>query len=150
MEDLREKTEKELMDVKVGFPKTIEEVNEIINQLTDREHDYGTAVYAMSIAATAVFNFVASKVGCSGYQSSIADMDIIRRTRSLELGFMLIDFEKLLYPQYDGSDHFPTKQALIEKHRKMLAKKARELLAKETDAHPNVLAHWKMLAAALD
>lgn len=141
------KTEKEMLEEKAPTPKTIKELGKYIEGLVEREHDYGTCVYAMSLAATASFNFVASKLGVTGFQASCADMDILRRTRNLESGFAIVDYNKLLYPQYCDDAHFPSWQKLIEQNKESLATKAKEKLAKSTDSvHPDVLAHWEMLA----
>lgn len=94
-------SEKELREYKVDGPKDINELNDIIGMLTKREHDYGTCVYAMSIAAVATFNFVAHKLGVTGFQASCADMDMLRRTRNMTGPFMIVKGEDMLYPQYD-------------------------------------------------
>jgi hypothetical protein len=102
----------------------------------------------MSHAATATFNYVASKLGVTGFQASCADMDILRHTRHLEWGRVL-NFENLLYPQYCDAEHFPGFAELLELHKDELAKRAKALLEKDavSPTHPNVLAHWKALAA---
>lgn len=91
--------EKHLRESKAPWPKTETELTDYIKTLVDRPHDYGTCVYAMSLAATATFNYVASKLGCSGFQAGCADMDIIRRTRDIE-NFSITVWDNLLYPQY--------------------------------------------------
>lgn len=139
-------TEKEMRESEVPRIKDIDELKEYIQNLVNQEHDYGTCVYAMSMAATATFNYVASALGVTAFQASCADLDILRRTRSLKSGFMIIDYDKLLYPQYCNSEHFPDHNDLILKNREMLAKKSTELLKSKEDAHPNVIAHWKYLA----
>jgi hypothetical protein len=96
-----ELTEAQLRESKVPSPKAPEDLSAYIGALVDRPHDYGTAVYAMSMAAVAAFNYAASKLGVSGFQASCADMDIIRRTRSMRGPFILIDGANALYPQYD-------------------------------------------------
>ncbi len=91
------KTEQQLRDEKNPWPKTKEELHKYIDALMDQQHDYGTCVYAMSLAATAAFNYVAGALGSSGFQSSCADMDIIRRTRGIDGPFMFLDFNDELY-----------------------------------------------------
>jgi len=78
-------TEKEMREAKEPWPYTEQQLTEYIASLVDRQHDYGTCVYAMSLAAAAAFNYVAHKLGVTGFQSSCADLDFIRRTRSHEL-----------------------------------------------------------------
>lgn len=83
-------TYEELRDAKEPWPYTEKQLAEYVASLVDRQHDYNTAVYAMSLAAVAAFNYVAHKVGSSGFQASCADFDFIRRTRSITAPFMLV------------------------------------------------------------
>lgn len=129
----------------VPTPTTREELLEYIDSLVERGHDYGTAVYAMSMAAVAAFNYVAHREGVTGFQASCADLDVIRRLRPYEHGFMLVDYSKLLYPQYDVLGEVA--EALV-KARSQLAVAAAKLLAERENAHPDVVAHWRVLAGS--
>lgn len=139
------KTEAELRDAKVPWPKTVEELTEYINSLVDRRHDYGTCVYAVSMAALATFYYVSHKLGATGFQASCADLDFLKRSRSYKHGFMVLDYNNLLYPQYLDEERFPSWQDLTKKNAKWLKEEAGKLLTKSPDAHPEVLAHWKRL-----
>lgn len=139
------KKEREMRAAEVPTPQTPEELSAYIDGLVKQNHDYGTCVYAMSMAATAAFNYVASKLGVTGFQASCADMDIIRRTRRIDGPLMLLDGSQALYPQYD----------LIGKVRewmedddfqKWLSEEAKKKLAESGDASERVTAHWKRLA----
>lgn len=145
-------TEAEMREAKVPTPQTIEELGEYVRGLVERPHDYGTCCYAMSMAATAAFNFVAGKLGVTGFQSSCADMDILSRTRGWKWG-RLLDYMNLLYPQYCNAGHFPSAADLMAdpKVKEKLAELAREKIAEsERDGfgHPDVIAHWRRLAEA--
>jgi hypothetical protein len=140
-------TEQEMRNTKVPTPATPEALVEYIKSLVEREHDYGTCVYAMSMAAVASFNYVASKLGVTGFQASCADLDILRRTRGLECPFALIKAEDMLYPQYDINGRV---KEHLDSWRGWAADEARKKLAalKDDDTvHPAVLKHWKKLAA---
>lgn len=138
------KTEEEMRDAKAPCPKTEAELAEYIESLVDREHEYGTCVYAMSLAATAAFQYVASRLGVTGFQASCADLDVIRRTRTINGPFMLIKGEDALYPQYDLRGDLD--RALFE-WQPWLAEQAKEKIAKSNgESHPRVLAHWESLA----
>ena len=139
-------TEDELRNVNVPWPKTEVELVQYIHALVDREHDYGTCVYAMSMAALAAFYYVSSRLGVTGFQASCADMDFLNRTRGYKLGFRIVDYSKLLYPQYLTSEHFPTRAELEIEHREPLRGEAARLLEESPDAHPDVLARWVLLA----
>ena len=95
-------------------------------------HDYGSCVYAMSLSALA----------------SCADLDFIRRTRRIEGPFSLVNYEKLLYPQYLNREEFPSYFDLMSTHRQWLAEEAKKKIAEthRVNVHPDVLAHWEMLA----
>lgn len=140
------KTEQEMREASVPSLKTIEELTGYINELVDREHDYGTCVYAMSMAATAAFNYVAGALGVTGFQASCADLDIIRRTRHIEGPFGIIDGADLLYPQYDLHAKL---DEMIQKWMPWAKEEAIKMLAKmskEGIAADSVVAHWKKLS----
>lgn len=90
-------TEIEMRAEKVPWPETLEELTEYIASLTDREHDYGTCVYAMSLAATAAFQYVSKRLGVTGFQAGCADLDILRRTRSLDGPFIILKAEDMCF-----------------------------------------------------
>ena len=138
-------TEQEMRESKAPSPDSTKELVSYIDTLVNREHDYGTCVYAMSLASVAAFNYVASKLGVTGFQASCADLDVLRRTRMLNGPFMIIDGEKMLYPQYDLRENLD--KAMVE-WEPWLAEKAKKLLSdKNEHAHPEVKAHWERLAA---
>ena len=124
---MKEKVKKEMAmrEVEAPTPNNVKELTEYVNSLVKREHDYGTCVYAMSLAATATFNYVARQLGVTGFQASCADLDILRRTRRMEQGFRIVDYNKLLYPQYLDSENFPSHQELLWEHKDELKKEAK-------------------------
>lgn len=143
---MSEHNEQEMRDATVPTFNTLDEVRDYIASLVAGQHDYGTCVYAMSMAATAAFNHVASVLGVTGFQASCADMDVLRRTRGWEWG-RLMDYTKLLYPQYHNSEAFPTIGDLLDDPKTIaeLGKRAAKLLAESEHAAPTVRAHWQML-----
>jgi hypothetical protein len=136
-------TEAELRASKEAHPKTIGELSAYIEKLRDRPHDYGTCVYAMSLAAVAAFNYIAGQLGVTGFQASCADLDVIRRTRGIKHAFMIVKAEDLLYPQCDP---LPAVIEFIREQRAELAPEAAKLLKGEHMAHPDVKAHWRELS----
>lgn len=143
-DDITNMNKLELRAATVPFLETEAELMAYIHNLAERPHDYGTCVYAMSMAAVAAYNYMSRKLGASGFQASVADLDILRRTRSLEHGFMLVDFTRALYPQYDLRAEL---ERALEKERASLAKSALKKLTDVSYAHPDVIAHWQKLAA---
>ena len=141
-------TEQEMRDAKVPWPKTIEELTDYINILSKEHDDYGKAVYIMSKAATATFYYMSHVVGASGFQASVADLDILRRTRSIESPFAIITGEDMLYPQYDIIGK--VKEYLTE-WETWASKKAKKNMEEneQGNVHPNVWKRWEELAAKI-
>ncbi len=142
-------SEQEMRDTTAPTPKTLEELSAYVESLVMRNHDYGTCCYAMSLAATAAFNYVAQKLGVTGFQASCADLDILRRTRGLE-NFKVVNYHDLLYPHHCTEDRFPSWGDLMEdpKIRGWLREKAVALLAKNEEfVAPMVKLHWEQIAA---
>lgn len=135
--------EQEMREAEVPTPHSLEELSAYIDGLTAQNHDYGTCVYAMSMAATAAFNYVAHKEGVTGFQASCADMDVLRRTRRLKGPFMLVDLTNHMYPQYDLVDRV---HSAIEETSDWYKEEAQRLLDANTEAVPSVIAHWQKLA----
>ena len=137
-------TEAQMRESEVPWPKTEKQLNEYIESLVKRNHEYGTCVYSVSMAAVAAFNYVAGQLGITGFQSSCADMDVIRRTRGIKGPFMIIKGEDALYPQYD----LPARlEKAMEEWKPWLKEEATKKLAGGGNAHPNVIGHWEELSA---
>lgn len=136
-------TEAEMRAAEVPWPYTMAQLEEYIRSLTERPHDYGTCVHAMSMAAAAAFYYVSRQLGVTGFQSSCADLDFLRRIRGMKGPFILLKAEDALYPQYD----LPEKLAdALREWQPWLAEQARAKLRDESLAHPSVVDHWKKLA----
>lgn len=136
-------TETEMREEKVPWPKTAEELMEYIESLSKVPQDYGTAVYVMSMAATAAFYYASHIVGATGFQASCSDMDILRRTRHMEGPFKIVDYADMLYPQY--TEKFLA--SITRDTADWLQKEAKKKLAKADNVHPKVMQHWQRLAA---
>ena len=144
---LRDGTEAQLRELDMPWPHTEVELGKIIAVLVNRQNDYGTCVYAMSIAAEAAFNFVAHKLGTTDFQANCADMDFLKRIRGYKSGFAILNYENLLYPQYREKFDRYQFDALIAENKEELRDVARELLAKNKNPHPDVKSHWERIAA---
>jgi hypothetical protein len=136
-------TEVEMREAEVPWVRTKEQLIEYIESLVNRPHEYGTCVYALSMAAVAAFYYVGYKLGVTGFQVSCADLDIFRRTRSLKGPFILLKAEDMLYPQYNLMDNLLD---AMKEWGPWAKDQAIKKLAEVPDAHPRVLAHWEMLA----
>lgn len=139
-------TEKQMRESEAAWPKNQKELIREIARLVEREHSYGTCVYAMSLAAVATFNYVSHRLGVTGFQASCADLDILRRTRMMRGSFILLKAEDLLYPQYDLRKRL---DEAIAEWQPWLQKEAKKLLAKNKkkgSCAPSVRFHWQQLA----
>jgi hypothetical protein len=139
------KTEEGMRTAKVPWPETKQELIDYIDSLVDREHNDGTRVYAMSMAAVATFYYVSGKLGLLNFEESNADLDFIRRRRRINGPFILLKGEDALYPQYDLRARL---DRALQGWRPWLKEEAGKRLADagNGDAHPMVLEHWKKLA----
>ena len=136
-------TEEAMRDAKVPWPYTKQQLSDYIESLVNRDHNYGTCVYALSMAAEAAFNYVAHKLGVTGFQSSCADLDFIRRVRSMEGPFILLKAEDMVYPQYDLEEKL---RKAMESWKPWVKEQAQKNLDKDSEhCHPDVVAHWKKL-----
>ena len=142
--------EEEMSKSEALNPSNIEELVEYIESLVNQPQSYGTCVYAMSMASVATFNYVADKLGVTGFQASCADMDFLKRIRRLEHGFRITDYKNLLFPQYYyDADAFPTARQLLEKNLERLQEVARGFIEEEKDhmVHTDVLKHWEWIVS---
>lgn len=143
------KTEAEMREAKAPWPHTQAELTEYIESLTNREHDYGTCIYAMSLAAAAAYNYVAHVLGTTGFQASCAGLCFIRTTRNIKGPFRLTTVDNALYPQYNLHGEFLDFME-SESARQWIADEARRLLITKCDiASPDVIDHWRKLAATM-
>lgn len=138
-------TEQEMREAEVPTFDSRDELADYIKMLVEMQHDYGTCVYAMSMAATAAFKYVAGQLGVTGFQASCADLDILRRTRQMKGPFLIIRAEDELFPQYDNLHNYMN--ARVE-WRDWLRAVAKALLEspRRDGAHPDVVKHWEWLA----
>lgn len=137
-------TEAEMREAKVPWPLTKKQLGEYVASLATRtDYDYGTCVYAVSMAAVATFNYMARVLGITGFQSGCADFDILRRTHNINGPFILLKGEDALYPQYDLPDRL---EKALASWRPWLKEEAEKKLLESPDAHPNVVDHWKALS----
>lgn len=137
--------EQEMRNQEAPWFDSLDELQQYINSLVERTHDYGSCAYAMSLASVAAFQYVASKLGTTGFQESCANLDFIRRTRKIEGPFMLVNAEKMLYPQYDIRNDL---DKAIEEWKPWAAEAAEKKLATTTGSvADSVRAHWIHLAS---
>lgn len=120
-------------------------INHVMN---DYEHDYGTvchAIAACALAATwAANDEIGARGGITGFQAGFVMWDFIRQFmyENNKCGLRIIDYDKMLYPQYGDSFGKRISPAV----RDSLMKRSEELLKENSDAHPAVIEHWKAIS----
>jgi hypothetical protein len=139
--------EKEMRERKAVSPNSFNALKTEIGMLLNNNNDYGQAVYAISLACVATFNFMAKELGITGFQASCADLDILRRTRRMENGFKILNFDRLLYPQYVDEFNI-TYEKLLSDNIENLSLAAKKKLEEMEDfpAHPDVVKHWEKIS----
>jgi len=149
MSKIEDMTEFEMRDSKVPTFKTKKELMNYVSKLLNRNHDYGTCVYVVSMSTIAMYNYMASKLGITGFQAGCVDLDIIRRSKGWEM-FGFENYENLLYPQYCNEEYFSTWLTSAKKYKEWLKEKAKENLKKGNKfAHSEVIRHWKWIVEEL-
>ena len=125
---------------------TVEELPEFIRHLTeDYYNDYGTACHAVAAGAVAAAWALCEKEGLSSFQAGFVMWDFIRNwtCQSNKCGLKLLDYDDMLYPQYD--DKY---EKTISSHVwRALQNEAAERLKKEMNACESVKAHWASIVA---
>lgn len=137
-------TEAEMRATDVPWLDTPEALSAYISSLVERPHDYGSCVYAMSMAAVAAYRYVAKRLGTTGFQAGCADLDILKRTRGIKGPFAIVNGEDMLYPQYDIRSKV---DEWLKEWTPWAAEEAQKKLAEDRQfVHPDVLARWQQLA----
>jgi len=128
--------------------QTLETLPDFMKKLTTAySHDYGTICHAVSAAALGAAYAINNSDcgGITGFQASAVMWSFVRQWNhsNNKLGLKLVDYDNLLYPQYE--DRFKNK--ISTEHWERVQEHAK-LRLKENDgtAHPNVIAHWQGMA----
>ena len=132
-------------------PENSAELADLIESLTVFDYveggeGYGKSADAMWQAALAAFNYVARRVGATGFQASWSALKFYGEAMHVKGPFMVLKIEDALYPQYD----LPRRVTeFIEEQRPWLREQAQAKLAEPHDhAVESVVAHWRKLAAS--
>lgn len=148
-------------------PENATQLADLIESLTvfdyvDGGKGYEKSADAMWQAALAAFNYVASKVGASGFQASWSALRFYGEAMNVDGPFTIIQAHDALFPQYD----LPGRLSKFldecgpwladQASAKLKDYEARPTLTYKDDAgveqtvpsvHPDVVAHWRALVA---
>lgn len=125
--------------------ESIEELTELIKEVeTDFNNGYGIAPRAIGSVCAVVGNYLSYKMGITGFQAGCAMFDFITGylITDNKCGLRLIDFDEMLYPQYEYKFDKKLKKSTWE----LMQKRAKELLEEKGFVHPDVKNHWESIA----
>ena len=133
---------------------TLETLPEFLRHLMeDYKHDYGTICHALSAGAIATMWAMNNhpQGGITGFQSGAVLWGVIKNWsyRSNKTGLRLIDYDDLLYPQYEDKFSKTISPNIWE----LLQKEAQKRLDKDAvdtfNAADSVVNHWKNIVAGV-
>ena len=125
--------------------KSIEEFAAFAKELLEEtHHDYGTICHAIG-ALTIAAGWMGSHMhGITGFQASFVMWDFIRQWQydRNETGLKIVDYDKMLYPQYDNEFEKTITSKQFEKMQEVAAKR---LQGDMKFVHPGVAKHWQSI-----
>ena len=106
-------------------------------------HDYGVAPRSIAQTALATTWYMANKMGITGFQAGFIMWDFIRgwRYQSNECGLKIVDYDDMLYPQYD----YKFEKTIENSTWIALQEQAKKNLEDSDYVHPDVIAHWESI-----
>ncbi len=152
MKKITEEMQLEKEWFKEAKKQTLDSLPEFLRKLSsDYQHDYGTIVHAISAAALGAAWAMNScpEGGITGFQAGFVMWDFIREWQERDGHLRLINFNDMLYPQYQDKFEKTISSEILED----LKKRAIELLDKnnksEFPANHRVINHWQEIANGL-
>lgn len=124
--------------------QTLETLPKFINHLmNDYEHDYGTCVKAVSAAMLGTFWAFDKQEGFTGFQVTFIPWLMMKEFwGKSEVGRKVIDFDDMVFPQYEDRFRNTISKKLFER----LQKRASEFI-EEGSLHPDVKKHMESIVA---
>lgn len=127
--------------------KQIENFESLIEFLKDVKENYNTgygeAPRAIAQASLAVCDFLSRDFGITGFQASFVMWDFIIDGWywNNKCGLRMVNFDDMLYPQYD----YKFAKTISAEQFEKIKEQAKENLDKTKYAHPDVVKHWKSI-----
>ena len=129
--------------------KTFEDLAEFLKYVEENCNcGYGEAPRAMAQASLAVAWYLADKFGITGFQAGCVMWDFICdwMYRSNKAGLKIVDYDNMLYPQYEYKFEKTITPSIWESIQKTARERLEEDGAHGYRAHPDVRAHWRSIA----
>ena len=130
--------------------KTPEELARFITELASVASGYNQTGYSVARALLATEHLMAHMLGTTGFQHEYARLAFLQESMHSKTGIAIIDFDQLMYPQYDIVEKV-TKWIEEQKKSKGFKKAVRELIREDDSgenfmrACPDVREHWESL-----
>lgn len=137
--EVKAQLEKERKDI-----KSFDDLVSFLQRVKDNcNTGYGTAPRAIAQAALATAWFLSSDFGITGFQAGCVMWDFIRdwSYSGNECGMKIVDYDKMLYPQYDYHFEKTIRRDTFE----ALQEAAKKNLEKSKFASSAVVNHWKSI-----
>lgn len=125
---------------------TLDELPNFIDRMTHGyNHDYGTAVHAVSACALAAAWAACCEedIGLTGFQAGFVMWDFIKNWTKTgnKCGLRLIDYDEMLYPQYE----YKMDKTISKDTWEALQAEAKKNLETADLFHPKVKEHWQSI-----
>lgn len=136
--------EMEMRDLLRDKRKKIETLDDLIEFLTyvknNCNYDYGVAPRSIAQASLATAWYFSNIFAITGVQAGFVMWDFIRdwKYQNNKLGLKIINYDNLLYPQYD--DYFD--KVISKDTYKKLQEVSQEKLNEGGNVSPKVMIHW--------
>lgn len=127
--------------------ENMDQFKQLYEKLTgEYQHDYGSSIKATGALMIAAFELMerSSSGGFTGFQVSFLPWMMIDEFMSLgKCGQRILDFEKILYPQYDHN----FEKVISERVHEQLIEKAKSNLENTTNCADEVRKRWELIAS---
>lgn len=126
--------------------KNVGSVDEFIDYLAEFRHDYGTICHAVAAAGIRAMHTMdrSPAGGITGFQAGAITWELVRHWGGREGPLSMVDFEKMLYPQYADQGSF--RMRMSRDTFTWLQEKAEKQL-RDNRGSPEVMAHCKSIVA---
>jgi hypothetical protein len=118
---------------------------------TEKENSYDKAAQDTFELLRDCLDYAGHELGLSRFQAGWASLHFLFESRGMKLGGRIIDYNDLLYPQYENKLNGLNWKQLICDNRDNLVVEANKLIKSASNSvHPSVLQHWKDVADRRD
>ena len=137
---------KEMIYKKAEDVKSKEDLSSFLDEIANYSHDYGTIVYGCMAAMKASFKVIngGPNGGITGFQAGCLGWECVHEFMMIDSPAKLVDFNNMLYPQYQDKFEKTISQETWDNLQEKVKVKLSEA---DEHTHPNILAHWKTVAA---